>query len=80
MYTYIICIYIYMYTYIFVCACIHEGFLLSCSYIFCPQVMDNHYVPNLTIGPGVCKALREFFLFPPYSFQPLHISACVHRY
>ena len=22
--------------------------------------MDNHYVPNLTIGPMVCKSLREF--------------------
>jgi ribulose-phosphate 3-epimerase len=22
--------------------------------------MDNHYVPNLTIGPMVCKALRDF--------------------
>ena len=24
------------------------------------DVMDNHYVPKLTIGPMVCKALRDF--------------------
>ena len=24
------------------------------------DVMDNHYVPNLTVGPLVCKALQIF--------------------
>jgi ribulose-phosphate 3-epimerase len=27
--------------------------------------MDNHYVPNLTIGPMVCKALRDYGIKAP---------------
>ncbi len=35
------------------------------------DVMDNHYVPNLTIGPMVCQALR------PHSSVPIDVHLMV---
>jgi ribulose-phosphate 3-epimerase len=29
------------------------------------DVMDNHYVPNLTIGPMICQALRDYGVTAP---------------
>jgi ribulose-phosphate 3-epimerase len=29
------------------------------------DVMDNHYVPNLTVGPMLCKALRNYGIKAP---------------
>ena len=35
------------------------------------DVMDNHYVPNLTVGPLVCKAIR------PYASVPIDVHLMV---
>ena len=35
------------------------------------DVMDNHYVPNLTIGPQVCAALR------PHTTAPIDVHLMV---
>jgi len=35
------------------------------------DVMDNHYVPNLTVGPLVCQALR------PYTALPIDVHLMV---
>ena len=39
------------------------------------DVMDNHYVPNLTIGPMVCKALRNYGVTAPID---VHLLSLIH--
>jgi ribulose-phosphate 3-epimerase len=35
------------------------------------DVMDNHYVPNLTVGPLVCQAIKPYAVRTPGSGGPL---------
>ena len=38
------------------------------------DVMDGHYVPNLTIGPDVVKAIR------PYTDKPFDVHLMIEPY
>ena len=38
------------------------------------DVMDNHYVPNLTIGPMVLKSLRNYGITAPID---VHLMVCL---
>ena len=41
------------------------------------DVMDNHYVPNLTIGPMVCEALKPHAVHPDGSPAPIDVHLMV---
>jgi len=41
------------------------------------DVMDNHYVPNLTIGPQVAKALKPYCVRPDGASVPLDVHLMV---
>ena len=37
------------------------------------DVMDNHYVPNLTFGPMICAALKPYATVPQYCVSGLRM-------
>lgn len=41
------------------------------------DVMDNHYVPNLTFGPMVCQALRKHAVQPDGTKVPIDVHLMV---
>ncbi len=41
------------------------------------DVMDNHYVPNLTFGPMVCEALRKHAVTPAGQRAPIDVHLMV---
>jgi ribulose-phosphate 3-epimerase len=41
------------------------------------DVMDNHYVPNLTFGPMVCEALRKHAVKPDGATVPIDVHLMV---
>ncbi|MDQ6619107.1 MAG: ribulose-phosphate 3-epimerase [Pseudomonadota bacterium] len=41
------------------------------------DVMDNHYVPNLSMGPMVCEALRKYSVRPDGSPAPIDVHLMV---
>ena len=41
------------------------------------DVMDNHYVPNLTFGPMVCEALRKHTVKPAGTKVPIDVHLMV---
>ncbi len=46
------------------------------------DVMDNHYVPNLTFGPMLCQALRQRFNTLPIDvhLMTLHVDALIQQF
>jgi len=42
------------------------------------DVMDNHYVPNLTFGPAVAQAVKPYCVTPAGAAVPLDVHLMVH--